>query len=164
MIETCRGNAAGAVYLVPGKIIIKMTQKGSRKGKAATKKGGKGRGGKQKAVKKQKKVPQSKKIAKDRRKSAGQIRRTYKNTEEKRNEILFKVLKNYKGKNTLRLDEILMSFSDDEGGDFNPEGVDYQDMAEQLLDHYRGKTFDLSQFVFSSRVFEELLKKMRMNC
>ena len=139
-----------------------MTQKGSRRGKAATKKGGKGRGGKQKATKKQKKVAQSKKISKDKGKT--QMRKTYKNTAEKRNEILFQMLKNYKDKHTLGLDEILMSFSDDEASDFNSEGVDYQDMAEQLLDHYRSKTFDLSQFVFSSSIFEDLLKKMRMNC
>ena len=142
-----------------------MTQKGSRRGKAASKGGAKSRGGKQKTTKKQKKVSQSKKISKNRKKSGStRMKRTYKNTEEKRNEIIFKMLKDYKVKDTVGLEEILMSFSEDDMQEFNDEGVDYQDMAEQLLEHYRNKTFDLSQFVFTSDIFEDLLKKTRMNC
>ena len=141
-----------------------MTQRGSRKGKAASKGGAKGKGGKQKVAKRQKKVSQSKRISKDKKKGSTRMKKTFKNTEEKRKEMIFKMLKSYKGKNRVGLDEILMTFSDDDSQEFDSEGVDYQEMAEDLLEHYRNKTFDLSSFVFSSDVFEGLLKKMRMNC
>ena len=143
-----------------------MVQTRSKRGKNSSKGGAKSRGGKKKAAKNQKKVSSSKKITKERgRGKTSRIKKTYKSTEEKRNEILFSMLKDYKNKETLELEELLMSFAeDDEASEYDNEGVDYQDMAEQLLEHYQNKTFDLSQFVFNKDIFESLFRKMKMGC
>ena len=132
--------------------------------KAKTKTGAKTRGGKKKTTKKQKKTTTSKKIVKGRKKNT-RVRRTYKNTEEKRNHILYKMIKSYKQDPTICLDEILMTFGEEDSpSDYDGEGINYEDASNQLLDHYKNKTFDLSQFVFNKGVFEMLLSKMKMAC
>ena len=140
-----------------------QTRAMARKNKAKT--GAKSRAPKKKTTKKAKKAV-SKKIGKGKRKTrARKVRRTYKNTEEKRNDILYKIIKSYKQDPTICLDEILMSEGDDNNSDdLNDEGINYENAANQLLDHYRNKTFDLSQFVFNKDVFESLLSKMKMAC
>ena len=75
--------------------------------------------------------------------------------------MVFKMIKNYKSGDTLELQEILLSQSENEQ-EFDNEGLDYGKMANQLLSHYKDKTFDLSQFVFEKQIFEDLWKKMKM--
>ena len=134
----------------------------ARKGKSKV--NTKTRGGKKKTTKKQKKSTTSKKILKGKRRTT-RVRRTYKNTEEKRNDILYKMIKSYKQDPTICLDEILMTYGgEDSSNEYDGEGVNYLDAAKQLLEHYKSKTFDLSQFVFNKDVFEMLLSKMKMAC
>ena len=135
-----------------------MVQTRSMRNKAATKASAKQQAAKKKAPKKGKKAV-SKRITKKKPKKT-RMKRTYKNTKQKKAEMLFKVLKNYKNQGMVNIDEMLLSQSDED--EWDQEGVDYQEMAEDLLEHYQNKTFDLSQFVFEKQIFESLSRKMRI--
>ena len=90
------------------------------------------------------------------------MKRTYKNTEEKRREMVFQMIKSYKNRDTLDLQEILLSGSEVDQLEFDNEGVNYREMAERLLELYKDKSFDLGLFVFEKQIFEDLWKKMKM--
>ena len=74
--------------------------------------------------------------------------------------MIFKVLKNYKNTGMVDIQEMLLSQSDEDDWDY--EGIDYNAMAEDLLDHYKKKTVDLSQFSFNKQIFESLWRKMKI--
>ena len=138
------------------KALEKAKTKGGRKASSArvTKKTNKA---KPKSKSTSKKNRASKKISKK-----SKISKTYKNTEEKRKDLLFKLLKSFKGQNFIQLDEILC---DNEHASDDYEDIDistFEDMAKKLIQNYKDFQIDAGQLVFPQEIFESLLRKIKM--
>ena len=91
------------------------------------------------------------------------LKKTFKSTEEKVKEIRFKMAKNYKNKDLVNIQELLVNPENGSTSENKINNKDYKEIAEKIYEDFKNKKNRFANIIFSKEAFAYLQQKLTLS-